>query len=499
MSVDDAKRFEKLLQSQPACVRITTFEEVEALEVLREVAMERQKQLLVWSAGYGIRDGLLDAGEAEAEAQTDTAGPALSWIWAHPGGGIYVMLDLADHLECQVTKRMLRDAIFAVQRRGATLVLVDSNSNVPDVVDAYVTDFELSLPDEKQLDRLVRRTIKEFHRLRPIDVDITRKGFAAIVKNLRGLTRRQAEQVVISAIADDRKLDGEDVNHILASKRKLLQTDGLLEYVQSPLTLEEIGGMRNLKQWLGHRKRAFEDQAADYGLTPPRGVLMLGVQGAGKSLCAKATATAWQQPLLRMDPNVLYSKYIGDSEQNLRRALKQAESMSPVILWIDEIEKAFASAAAQSSDGGLSKRMFGSLLTWMQEHEAPVFVVATANDIEALPPELLRKGRFDEIFFVGLPRKPARKQIFKIHLTRRNRPVENFDLDLLAEESEGFSGAEIEQAIVSALHEAFACDGEIDTDSIFRAMENSPPLSVTMAEKIQALYAWAEGRCVPAD
>jgi SpoVK/Ycf46/Vps4 family AAA+-type ATPase len=497
MTTDDVKQFRQLLDTKPACVRITTFEETEALEMLREAAMETQKQILVWSAGYGIRDGLLD--NSEAEAKTDTAGPALSWIWAHPGSGLYVMLDLADHLQCQVTKRMLRDAIFAAGKRGATLVLVDSSDQLPAVVEAYTTRFELSLPDEKQLDSLVRRTLKAVHRDQPIEVDVTRKGFAAIVKNLRGLTRRQAREVIISAVADDRKLDDEDVNNVLASKRKLLQTDGLLEYVQSPLTLDQIGGMRNLKRWLKHRKRAFEDQAADYGLHPPRGVLMLGVQGAGKSLCAKATATAWQQPLLRMDPNVLYSKYIGDSEQNLRRALKQAEVMAPVILWIDEIEKAFASAAAQSSDGGLSKRMFGSLLTWMQEHEAPVFVVATANDIEALPPELLRKGRFDEIFFVDLPGKAARKRIFEIHLSRRKRDPGCFNLEALARESEGFSGAEIEQAVISALHEAFACRGEIDTEKIVAAMQASPPLSVTMAEKIQALQAWAESRCVPAE
>jgi SpoVK/Ycf46/Vps4 family AAA+-type ATPase len=257
--------------------------------------------------------------------------------------------------------------------------------------------------------------------------------------------------------------------------------------------------MKRLKKWLELRKDAFGPEAAEFGLTAPRGVLMLGVQGAGKSLCAKAIATAWHQPLLRMDPSTLYASYIGESERNLREALRQTEMMSPVILWIDEIEKAFASAASRSADGGLSQRMFGTLLTWLQEHEAPVFVVATANDIEALPPELLRKGRFDEIFFVDLPIAATRKEILAIHLRKRNREPEKFDVDELAEASEGYSGSEIEQAIISALHEAYANKRDVDTGLILSALRNSPPLTVTMAESVEALRAWAEGRCVPAD
>jgi SpoVK/Ycf46/Vps4 family AAA+-type ATPase len=279
----------------------------------------------------------------------------------------------------------------------------------------------------------------------------------------------------------------------------MIQRGGLLEFIETPLDLSEIGGMRHLKKWLAHRKDAFSADAEAFGLKAPRGVLMLGVQGAGKSLCAKAIATAWHQPLLRMDPGVLYASFIGESERNLREALQQTEAMSPVILWIDEIEKGFASAASQSTDGGLSKRLFGTLLTWMQEHEKPVFVIATANDITALPPELLRKGRFDEIFFVDLPSQTVRKQIFTIHLKKRQRDPDQFDLKELAKASEGYSGAEIEQAVISALHEAFADKGELNMDRILIALETSPPLSVTMAESVQYLRAWAKGRCVSVD
>ena len=235
------------------------------------------------------------------------------------------------------------------------------------------------------------------------------------------------------------------------------------------------------------------------------GVLLLGVQGAGKSLSAKAIATAWKRPLMKLDAGTLYDRYIGESERRLRDALHQAESMSPVVLWIDEIEKGFAGASSNSTDGGLSRRMFGSLLSWMQEHTRPVFLVATANDIAALPPELLRKGRFDEIFFVDLPGEEARGQIFRIHLERRGQTVAGFDLPALVAQSGGFSGAEIEQAVVSGLHGVFArrAAGEsgagLDSAGVLAVLKESPPLSVTMREQIAELRQWAVGRCVPAD
>jgi SpoVK/Ycf46/Vps4 family AAA+-type ATPase len=279
----------------------------------------------------------------------------------------------------------------------------------------------------------------------------------------------------------------------------MIQQGGLLEYIETPLDLSEIGGMKHLKKWLNQRKETFSPKAMQFGLEAPRGVLMLGVQGAGKSLCAKAIATAWHQPLLKLDPGALFNSYIGESERNLRHALRQCEMMSPVILWIDEIEKGFASAASQSTDGGLSKRMFGTLLTWLQERKSPVFVVATANDIEALPPELLRKGRFDEIFFVDLPKQTVRKEIFAIHLKKRKRDPNKFDLGRLAEASEGYSGSEIEQAVISALHEAFADKQGISTKRILSVLKASPPLSVTLAERVESLRDWARGRCVQAD
>jgi SpoVK/Ycf46/Vps4 family AAA+-type ATPase len=279
----------------------------------------------------------------------------------------------------------------------------------------------------------------------------------------------------------------------------MLRDGGALEAVEAPVRLGDIGGLTRLKRWLAAREPALRDGAEKHGLQAPRGVLLLGVQGAGKSLAAKAIATAWGRPILRLDAGALYDRYVGESEARLREALRQAEAMAPVVLWIDEIEKAFASAASTSSDGGLSRRMFGCLLTWMQEHRAPVFLAATANDIEALPPELLRKGRFDEIFFVDLPCAQARQEIVAIHLRRRGKNPADFDLAALADVAEGFSGAEIEQAIASSITEAFAAGTVFGTSAVETAMRSSPPLSVTMREKITALRQWAEGRCVPAD
>jgi len=363
----------------------------------------------------------------------------------------------------------------------------------------YAPRFDISLPDETELETLVLDTLKRVNRETPIEIAISRGGFRTICRNLRGLTRRQAAAIIADVALEDQRFDIKDVNHVLARKRQALQHGSLLEYIETPVSLDEIGGLGRLKKWLAQRQSDNDQQARDFGLTPARGVLMLGVQGAGKSLCAKAIATAWQRPLLRMDVGALYDQYVGESERRLREALQQAEAMAPLILWIDEIEKAFASAAARSTDGGLSQRMFGALLTWMQERTAPVFLVATANEVEALPPELLRKGRFDEIFFVDLPVDATRREIFSIHLKKRRRDPADFDLEALAKAADGFSGAEIEQAVIAGLYESFAAGKELRTEHIRRALAGSPPLSVTMAERVAELRAWAAGRCVPAD
>ena len=495
--MNDVGQLRQLINSGYCCISITTYEERYALEIIRQVVLDLIGNMLMWSVADGVREGLMSDSPCIADTETPAAG--LRRLGDAKEGSICVTLDLAEHLKAGQVLRILRETIDRFEENGNTLVMIDCTDKLPEAVRSYARPFEISFPDEKELHEIIRKTLSRFHRKTPIEVGLTQRGLNTIVRNLRGLTRRQAERIIIDAVAQDRSFTDDDINVVIASKRRMVQRGGLLEYIRTPLDLSEIGGLRHLKDWLEKRKGAFTSKAEEFGLSPAKGVLMLGVQGAGKSLCAKAIATAWHQPLLRMDPGTLYASYIGESERNLRDALQQTEAMAPVVLWIDEIEKGFASAASQSTDGGLSKRMFGSLLTWLQEREAPVFVVATANDIGALPPELLRKGRFDEIFFVDLPAEDVRREIFAIHLSKRKRDPNKFDLNRLAEASEGYSGAEIEQGIISALHEAYADKSGLSTERILLALETSPPLSVTLAEQVQCLRTWAQGRCVPAD
>jgi SpoVK/Ycf46/Vps4 family AAA+-type ATPase len=499
IQMDNQERLEQLLDGYHPCILINTNEEAFAREMVVAAAVNLQVSLRTWTVTEGLRDGLLTGSPCVGGTENPAAGLLYMSHQSQSGAFLAMAMDLLEHLSEPRVLRVLRDLIYEFKRSGSTLIIVDHKGDLPEAVESYVTRFDISLPDEEELEVIVRRTLRNFHQHKPIEIDITRSGLRAIIRNLRGLSRRQAEQIIVDTISKDCRFDRDDINSIIAQKRQMLRSDGLLEYIETPAELNQIGGLANLKDWLRMRQSAMDPEAIDFGINVPRGVLMLGVQGAGKSLCAKAIATAWQWPLLRMDPSLLYDRYVGESERRLRRSLRQAEMMAPIVLWVDEIEKAFASAASRSTDGGLSQRMFGTMLTWMQEHSEPVFLVATANDIEALPAELLRKGRFDEIFFVDLPKLQTRKEIFAIHLRKRKRDPEKFNLDKLAKASDGYSGAEIEQGIISALHEAYSAGREIDTDTILRMLDASPPLSVTMAEKVDALRKWANGRCVKAE
>lgn len=500
--MSDLDRLTSLMRAGHACLWIVTHEEEHALRLVRDAAMCEGRSVRQWTVVRGITDGLVEGGGSE----TGTEHPAAAmYRFAESSGTVCVACDLIGHLSDERTLRATRELVQSIERSTelgrptGPLVLVDHREDLPPALKSGAVRVELSLPEDGEVEKLVVGTLRRLHQQSPIALKITKSGMQAVCRNLRGLTRRQIEQAIVEAVSHDREFNPSDLDTILARKRHLVAGDGLLEFVQAPADMAEIGGLESLKTWLRRRAKAMEEEAQKFGIRAPRGVLMLGVQGAGKSLCAKAIATAWRRPLLRLDPGLLYDRYIGESERKLRHALHQAERMAPIVLWIDEIEKGFSSAASRSVDGGLSQRMFGTLLTWLQEHRAPVFVAATANDLEALPPELLRKGRFDEIFFVDLPTEAARRQIFAIHLRKRGRDAKAFNLAGLAEASAGYSGAEIESAVESGLHEAFASQGELATAHLLEALRASPPLSVTMGERIDALRAWSRGRCVPAE
>jgi len=330
-------------------------------------------------------------------------------------------------------------------------------------------------------------------------VNLTKEDAEQIIKAAQGLTLAEAENAFAKAIAADGKLDKDDIGLVLDEKRQVIRKSGLLEYYPTEERLANVGGLENLKAWLTRRTAAFGEAARKFGLPEPKGMLLLGVQGCGKSLTAKAIAATWRLPLLRLDMGRIFSGLVGSSEENLRRAIRVAEGVAPAVLWIDEIEKALSGVASSGqSDGGVTARVFGTLLTWLQEKTAPVFVVATANRIDLLPPELLRKGRFDEIFFIDLPAAPERREIFGIHVARRGRKPEAYDLGRLAELSEGFSGAEIEQAVVAGLYLAFGEQQELSQQHLEQSLRESVPLAATMREEIGKLRDWSRTRTRPA-
>lgn len=494
-------RLFELLRAGHRCVRVSTSEEDEAIAGVVATAMSMQRTLTAWSCVRGVYPALV--ADAPGIAQTENPAAGLYQLGRVTEPSILLLLDMMSYLrDDQRVLRAWRELLARCATTGSCLVMMDhedSSAAAPAVVKAHSIEVEVPMPDQEQIERVLRSTLRDINQRTPIEADLSRQELSTILKNLHGLTSRQVAQVVRDVTIPDKRLSIEDLNHVLAAKRRFIQADGVLEFVESPVSLDQIGGLDRLKRWLEQRKVSLRDDAVERGLVPPRGILLLGVQGAGKSLSAKAIGTAWGRPILRLDAGALYDRFVGESERRLREALRQAEAMAPVVLWIDEIEKAFAGAANTSTDGGLSRRMFGALLTWMQEHRAPVFLAATANDIEALPPELLRKGRFDEIFFVDLPGPKARTQIVDIHLKKRKQDPARFDRTALVAACAGFSGAEIEQAISSGLAEALSEGRTLDTETLVRVMRTSPPLSVTMRERVEALRAWAVGRCVAAE
>jgi AAA+ superfamily predicted ATPase len=491
---DDRARFTKLLRARHGSISVVTNDEAYVMESIIGAAIDLGRKVLTWSAVRGVTAGLFQQ-EVEPRADTQGALKGLRQLVREDHVEVFVTLDLCSHLDDAVTLRALRELVDHCRRLRLTLVMVDNLDRLPEVISAETVRFDPKLPDDEEMATLAKDTL---HRLKSENVDISvrisKPEFHALVRNLRGLTRTQAQQVVADAVVHDDTFDASDVQFVLARKRQVLRGSGLLEDVEVAVSMDEVAGIEVLKHWLEQRRSLIDGDHPT--LAPPRGVLLLGVPGSGKSMCAKAIATLWKRPLMRLDAGVLYDKWVGESERRLRQALAQAEAMAPLVLWIDEIEKAFAAAASHSTDGGLSQRLFGSLLTWMQERRSAVFLVATANDIEALPAELLRKGRFDEIFFLDLPDERTRRELFRIHLGKRQQPLERFDLPALALAAEEFSGAEIEHTVTTALIE---CDATstvpLDTAGVLRAIRTTTPLAITMAEQVSRLRSWALVRC----
>lgn len=488
---------ELLLRARYGLIHLVTAEERRAASLLRHVADRLGVALFRWSRLQGLgRDG----GEG-AVYGTNELGAAFGHIAAANHGAIYHFHGIGAELGSDVVlAEQARAAIEPLERLPGAIVVTDEGLDLPGSLRPRAATVALPGPRREDFDRLLRQLVRDLARRRPVDVRLSAEERAQLVNHLAGLTLLEAEKILTKAVVEDGRLDVDDIRHVIDAKRAVVEREGLLEYY--PVEAAGVAGVADLERlraWLEKRKAVVAEplRAEEFGLPFPRGVLLLGVPGCGKSLSAKAVAMEWRLPLLKLDTSTLYNKFIGETEKNFRRAMRTAESMAPVVLWIDEIEKAFAGGGEE--DGGVSQRVLGSFLSWMQERRGDVFVVATANDIDRLPAELLRKGRFDEIFFVDLPDAVVRADIFRIHLRRRGQEPDDFDPHRLATRTEGFSGAEIEQVVISALYTAFSAAAPLSLDLLEAECQATRPLAVTMAERVERLRRWAVGRAVPAN
>jgi SpoVK/Ycf46/Vps4 family AAA+-type ATPase len=413
---------------------------------------------------------------------------------------VFILKDFHRHMEDPVVIRRLRDVgqKFATNRR--TVVITAPEIAVPAELSTLVEYFDLPLPDRERLHELIHDTFTRLSKTYTLKLQLDSAGVDAMSTNLRGLTEEEAERAISQALVTRYALCLESVTDVLDAKKQLLRHSGMLEFIEASDNMATLGGLENLKHWLGQRRGAWEDSAREFGLEPPRGMIILGVQGCGKSLCARAVAGEWKLPLVKFDTSAVYDKYIGETEKRIRKVFQVAEGLAPCVLWIDELEKAFAGSGpdSASADAGVSSRLLASFLSWMQDRKAAVFVAATCNNVTVLPPELIRKGRFDELFFVDLPNQAERKQIFAIQLAKRKRNPADFDLEQTAAAANGYSGAEIDAALQGALYAAYSEKKTLSTQSLLDALAQTVPLSTTRAEEIAALRAWARTRAVPA-
>lgn len=487
-----------LVRSNTPLIVIETPDEARVVDLFRHVLMHVWRALYRWSITEGLRRVDLDSEESTAHAPD--AGNTLRAIKDADQRGIYLLLDFHPYLRYATTERILREIVQRRECQEHTLVLVGAKIELPEALRSHAVTFSLHLPDENDLLKLVRDEAQVYARENAGKrVQVDPEALRALVRNLRGLNLTEARRIARHLIFRDGAIGHDDLPELNKLKFELLNRSGHLRFEYDTARFAEVAGLSRLKAWVNQRRPAFMPEAGNssgIALDPPKGILLLGVQGCGKSLAAKAVAGGFGVPLVRLDFGTLYNKYHGETEKNLRDALESAEQLQPCVLWMDEIEKGLASS---DSDGGVSRRVLGYLLTWMAERRNKVFIVATANQVHELPPELLRKGRFDEIFFVDLPDMTARAEIFRIHLEKRRIDWGAFSLITLADASDGFSGAEIEQAVVGAMYAAHGAGAALSEAQLLAELANTRPLSVLMAEKVQALRAWARERTVPAD
>ncbi len=491
------RELDTLVRARYPLLYLVSFEEQRVEAILADLAKSHGKELLSWSVTQGLRR-VESARGPGAEGPKDPV-EALQAVARLTDPSLVVLKDFHPFLSDPAVVRSLRELAHDLKSTYTTAILLSPTLSIPPELEKEVSVLDVPLPTAKELLDLLKEIVTVVRKGNRAQVNLNAQEAEQLIKASLGLTLSEAENAYAKAIAHNGRLDKDDIQLVLDEKRQVIRKAGLLEYYPTDEKLANVGGLENLKLWLARRTAAFGEPARKFGLPEPKGLLLLGVQGCGKSLSAKAIASTWRLPLLRLDMGRIFSGLVGSSEENLRRAIRVAEGVAPAVLWVDEIEKALSGVASSGqSDGGVTARVFGALLTWLQEKTAPVFVVATANRIDLLPPELLRKGRFDDIFFIDLPAAAERQEIFQIHVARRGRKPEGYDLMRLAQLAEGYSGAEIEQAVISALYDAFAEQRDLAQNHLERAVRESIPLAATMREDIARLREWARTRTRPA-
>lgn len=487
-----------LVKSRYGIIFLDTPEDERAEGLLKLLATRLELPFFTWSVTEGLKRKDIKTGGA-VYGSTDIS-VAIDHIQASRLEAVYYFKGFYNYLDDYGNVHKLKDLALKFSKSPSAIFITGSGVVIPNTLKPHSGHVTIPLPDINEFRSLLNNIIRDLNFKQQPSIELSAEQTNQLLNNIKGLTLTEAEKILTKIIIEDNRLCEEDIPKVMKAKREIIEKHGILEYFPAERSMDEIADLKNLKEWLKKRKKIIQhpEMAREFGLSFPKGILLLGVPGCGKSLCAKAVANEWKLPLLKFDTSNLYNKYIGETEKNLKRVFEISEKMSPLVLWIDEIEKAFTFSES-THDGGVSMRIFGSFLSWMQDRKGDVFIVATANDVSKLPPELLRKGRFDEIFFVDLPDSETRESIFRIHLEKRGKDPDKFDSSRLALISEGFTGAEIEQVIVSGLYSAFDEGRELSTDILEKEIGMTSPLSVTMAARIDNLRNWAEGKTVSAN
>ncbi|MBN9502647.1 MAG: ATPase [Armatimonadetes bacterium 55-13] len=491
-----AQEIEILIRAKYPILYIVSWEESRVESTLQNVCKGLNRTLHTWSITQGMRPAVNRTSGPVKPTSLPGELEALALVHESSDFTVFLLKDFHPYMRDNRVVRLLRDLALRLRGKAQTLVIMGPSLSLPTDLEKDVTVVDFALPESGEIEKKLDEVIEAVKGNPNVDTKLDPHTREVIVKSAQGLTMDEIESVFARSLVEKKKFD---VEIVLEEKKQIIRKSGLLEYYPAQNQMSDVGGMELLKEWLEKRTNSFTDKAREFGIPAPKGVLILGVQGCGKSLIAKAIAAHWALPMLKLDVGRIFGSLVGQSEENIRKAIKVAESVAPCILWADEIEKGFAGASGASvSDSGTTARVFATFLTWMQEKTAPVFLIATANNVSQLPPEMLRKGRFDEIFFVDLPDKAERKQIFEIHLKKRGRDLKKFKTEALAKLTEGFSGAEIEQVIVGALYVAFDAGRDLNQKDLVAEAEAVVPLSVMMREDIQELREWASIRTRPA-